>query len=119
MKRSIIFLSILVTLMAGAIASEYFYSKSLKSEAKSVIEEYRDADSYEAFEQCAKKLKDIVDHRKVINMLFYSRDITQKMLSEIEKMNLLASGDNIADASAQLESVKYLFDSIYRFNANQ
>ena len=51
--------------------------------------------------------------------MFYSKDLTDKILSEIEKMRHLAGGDNIADARAQLECVRYLFGSLYRFNADQ
>ena len=119
MKRSIIFLIILTILLSTAIAAEYFYSKSLKNEANEIIKKYENADSEQEYGECADKLCELIDHRQFVNRLFYSKDLTDKILSEIEKMRHLSRGDNIADAKAQLENVKYLFKSLYRFNADQ
>lgn len=119
MKRSIIFLIILVALLLTAVTAEYLYSKSLKHKANDIISEYSDADSEKEYDECADRLHELIDHRQFINRLFYSKDLTDKIMSEIEKMRHLSGGDNIADAKAQLESVKYLFGSLYRFNADQ
>lgn len=119
MKRSVIFLIILTALLLTAIASEYFYSKDLKQKANIIIRDYSEADSEAEYNECADKLYELIDHRQFINRLFYSKDLTDKILSEIEKMRHLSGGDNMADAKAQLEGVKFLFGSLYRFNADQ
>ncbi len=115
MKRGIVFLTILCSLLTAVVASEYFYSKNLKMNTEKILSEY---ETSEDFLSCADRLSTLMRDRKIVNRLFYSRDTAEKITSEIEKLKVYAKEQNKVDAKAQLENIKFLYETLYRFNAN-
>lgn len=119
MKRGIIFLTVLCSLLASVVASEYFYSKNLKDNTEEIITACESSQSDDRFSKCAEDLGALMKSRKLINRLFYSRDTAERIISEIEKLKAYAEGGNTSDMKAQLESIKFLYETLYRFNANE
>ncbi len=119
MKRGIIFLTALCSLLLIVVTSEYFYSKNLKKNTEKIIETCEDSHNDDRFIKCADDLNELMKNRRFINRMFYSKDIAERIISEIEKLNIYAMGDNISDTKAQLESIKFSFETLYRFNANE
>lgn len=116
MKRAIVFLTVLCLVLVVIVSAEYFYSKDLKKHTNGIISVCEQNGN---FTECAKDLSEIMNDRKVINRLFYSRDTASRILSEIKKLEVFAKGEQTVDAKAQLESIKLLFKTLYRFNANE
>lgn len=118
MKRSIIFLCILVTLLIAAVSTEYIYCKSISQKASEMLEKFDGAQSTDDYYAYALLLRKFTQSNKKTNEIFFSKDLTDKLLCETDKLLHIAQGGSISEARVQLENIRFLFKSIYRFNVD-
>ena len=116
MKRSIIFLIALCLFLSIIVISEFLYTRNFKEKTNEIIKSCEQNDNFVA---CAKRLDDIMSKRKFVNRLFYSRNTAKQIESEIEKLKVYANENEISDANAQLKNIKFLYNTLYRFNAKE
>ena len=115
MKRSIILLSILISMLAGAVTAEYFYSANIVKNAKDII---KTCDKTADYKKCAIELKEMLDNRKVLNRIFYSKDKTENLMQEIDIMIDISQIGSIAEKKEQLDRIEKAIDRLNSFNAN-
>lgn len=117
MKRNIIFIAILSGLLITIISTEIIYSYNFKKITSDTINQCQNGQKND-YIKCADKLYNIMKKRKVINRLFYSKDITHQVIAETKKLKVYADRNELGDAKVSIENIKYLFKSLYRFNEN-
>ena len=116
MKRAVIFLIVLCLILVVIVSTEFFYSKNLKKHTNEII---KDCETDCNFSLCAEQLRSIMANRKIINRLFYSKNIIKKIESEIDKLEIYAIENQKSDAKVQLKNIKFLYHTLFRFNANE
>lgn len=107
-----------MTLLICAVTSEYLYCKSISTEADRIFERFDDANTADDYFECAGVLRRFIESKRSTNKIFFSKDLTDKLICETDKLADIAKGDSTSDTKAQLENVRFLFKSIYRFNVD-
>ncbi len=108
MKRSVIFLSILILLLAAAVLSEYFYSVALENKAQSIIQD----DS----QNTHVRLSELMQDKKALNKLFFPKSKTERIINEINKLKIYEQNDDGTQVLVQKENLRYLIKGLCRFN---
>ena len=116
MKRNIIFIIILLVLLSAIITAEKVYTNNFKKAINDVIE--RCSGARDEFISCAETIDKIMSKRKPYNKLFYSKDVTHRIINEVEKLKVYAVANELSDAQASVENIRFLLKSMLRFNEN-
>ena len=117
MKRNIIFIIVLFSLLAAIVSAECIYTNNFKKATDELIDGC--GEDKIGFLNCAEKLCDLMKQRKIVNRLFYSKDVTHQVINEANKLKVYAEQNELSDAKASIETLKFLFKSLYRFNETQ
>ncbi len=116
MKRNIIFIITLFSLLLTIVTVEKTYTNNFRNITNKTIGQCNDSDNSSDFIECANQLFQIMSKRKFTNRLFFSKDITEQIINETKKLKVYATENELSDAKASVENLKFLFKSLYRFN---
>lgn len=108
MKRNIIFLTVLTVLTLTIMTTEFIYTKSFKEKANALLENCIGLQDYNNFCLNVGKVEKFVSDKKDINLLFYPRDIIQKISVCIKRADTYATEGEKAEALAELEEIQQL-----------
>ena len=117
MKRNVIFIIVLFLLLTAIVSAERIYTNDFKRATGEIIDNC--GEQRVDYIDCADKLYSLMNKRKAVNRLFYSKDITHQVINEAKKLKVYAEQNELSDAKASVETLRFLFKSMCRFNENK
>jgi len=111
-KRNIVFIVVLLCLLTAIVSAEKIYTSNFKKVTDDIINK-------NDYLNCAQKLCEVMEKRKIVNRLFYSKDITHQIINEAKKLEVYATQNELSDAKASVENIRFLLKSLCRFNESK
>ncbi len=116
MKRNIIFIVTLFLLLLMIVTIEKIYIKEFKTETDIIMEQCDNTEQNSTLLNCSDKLFKMLNKRRFVNRIFFSKETTEQMINEIKKLKVYATENQLSDAKATIENIKFLLKTMLRFN---
>ncbi|MBP3480705.1 MAG: DUF4363 family protein [Clostridia bacterium] len=112
MKRSVICFSLLFVMVAAGAVSEIFYSNSLARNIDRTINQCQSSDFDEKARLC-RELSDRFDGKEVLNELFFSRELIDKISRGLSDLIIYAEYKDEKNFRRALNSLKICNQEIH------